>query len=69
MSRQACIDVDGSTRTVAVFRSWAVPEPLMKELLDFLIARLGMPPSEILSHQIEPRVEQVERCAERVGDG
>lgn len=40
----------------------------MKEALDFLIARLGMTPSEILAHQIEPGLEQVERRPERVGD-
>jgi hypothetical protein len=44
-------------------------KPPAKQSLDFLNARLGMTPAEILPHQIEPGVEQVERHAERVGDG
>ena len=44
-------------------------KPGAKQALDFLVASLGMTPTEILAHQIEPRAEQVERRAECVDDG
>jgi len=69
MSRQSCIYIDASAGTVARFRSRTMPEPLTKELLDFLIAGLGMTPSKVLAHPIDSCLEQVQRRAERVGDG
>jgi hypothetical protein len=68
MSRQSGIHVDQAPRTVSSLRSWAVTKPAAKQSLDFLNARLGMTPPEILAHQIKPRVEQIERRAKRVGD-
>jgi len=41
----------------------------MKESLNFFIAGFGMIPSEILAHQIEPVLEQLERRPERVARG
>lgn len=67
MSRQSGIQVDRSAKTVARLRSGAVQKPLVKESLNLLIARLGMTPLEILAHQIEPGLEEIERRPERVG--
>ena len=69
MSRQSRTHIDGASRTVSSLRSRAVTKPAAKQSLDFLVARLGMTPAEILAHQIKPGVEQVKRRAERVGDG
>ncbi|OFV90458.1 MAG: hypothetical protein A3H95_13100 [Acidobacteria bacterium RIFCSPLOWO2_02_FULL_64_15] len=66
MSRQS---VDRPARTVTRLRSWAVKEPPAKQALDFLFASLRMTPSQFLAHQIEPGLKQIERRAERVGDG
>jgi hypothetical protein len=68
MSRQSDIYVDGPTWTITRFRSWPIQKPVAKQSLDFPIARFGMTPPEILAHQLEPRVEQIERHAKRVGD-
>jgi hypothetical protein len=69
MSHPSGIHAHGSARTIARFRSRPVQKPLVKASLDFLIARVGMTPSEILAHQREPGFEQVKRCSERVGHG
>ena len=55
--------------TVTKLRSWAIEEPAAQRSLDFIVASLRMTPSEILAHQIEPGVEQIERRAERLGNG
>jgi hypothetical protein len=68
MSRQSDTYVDGPAWTVTIFRSWAIQEPVAKQSLDFRVARLGMIPPEILSHEIKPRVEQIERRVKRGGD-
>jgi hypothetical protein len=68
MSRQSDTYVDGTAWTVTIFRSWAIQEPVAKQSLDFRVARLGMMPPEILSHEIEPRVEQIQRRVKRGGD-
>ena len=39
----------------------------MEKSLDFFMVRRGMSPAEILTHQIQPGLEEVERRAERVG--
>jgi hypothetical protein len=67
MSRQSGVQVDTGARTVARFGSRALQQPLVEESLDFLIARVRVSPAEILTHQIEPRLEQVECGLERVG--
>ena len=69
MSRQSGTWLDGPAATVTGVGARAVEEPLLKPPFDVLIAHVRMTPSEILSHQVEPRAEQVERGAERVGDG
>ena len=61
--------VEAPARTITKLRAWSVTKPLAKVTLDLFVASLRMRPSEILTHQIQPRVEQVERCAERVDDG
>jgi len=66
MSRQS---VDRPARTVTRLRAWPVQKPFAKQSLDFFVASPWMTPPEILAHQIQPRVEQVERRAERLGDG
>ncbi len=66
MSRQSGIQVDGSARTVAGLGARAVQKPLMKESLDFFIAGFGMIPPEVLAHQIETGLKQIERRSERL---
>jgi hypothetical protein len=44
-------------------------KPVPKQSIDFFVARLGMTPPEILAHQSEPSVEQVESGPKRLGDG
>ena len=68
MSRQSGTYIDAPAWTVTRFRSWPIQKPIAKQSLDFRIARFGMTPAEILAHQLEPRVEQIERRAKRVGD-
>ena len=68
MSRQSDTYVDGTAWTVTAFRSWAIQKPVAKQSLDFRVARLGMTPTEILAHQLKPRVEQIERRAKGVRD-
>jgi hypothetical protein len=68
MSRQSGADVNAPAWTVARFRTRAIHKPIMKQSLDFRVARLGMTPPEILAHQIKPHVKQIERRAKRVGD-
>ena len=41
----------------------------MQQLLDCFVARLRMTPPEVLAHQIDPGLEQIECRAERIGDG
>jgi len=67
MSHQFSIHVDGSTRTVARFGPRPADKPFVKASLDFLIVRRGVTSSEILAHQIEPRLEQLKRRPERGG--
>ena len=68
MSRQSGTRLESLAGTVTGVRARAVEEPLIKQSFDFLIARFRMTSPEILAHQVEPRGEQVERGAKRVGD-
>lgn len=54
MSRQSDTYIDGSAWTVTRFGSWPIQKPVAKQLLDFRVARLGMSPPEILTHQVKP---------------
>lgn len=67
MSLPSGLHVDGSPGTVAGLRSRAVPQPLVKESLDFLIARPGLASPKILAHQVDPGLKEIERRPERVG--
>jgi hypothetical protein len=68
MSRQSGAHVDQAPRTISCLCPWALTKPAAKQSLDFLNASVGMTPLEILAHQIEPSVEQIERRAKGVGD-
>ena len=68
MSRQSGTNIDRASRTVSSLGSWAITKPVAQQSLDFLNTRLGVTPPEILAHQIEPGVEQIERRAERDGE-
>jgi hypothetical protein len=68
MSRESSIQVDGSAGTVAGLRAWTVMKPILQESVDVLSGRFGMAPAEILAHQIDPCLEQIERRLERLGD-
>jgi hypothetical protein len=66
MSRESSVQVDRGAGTVAGLRAWAGAKPLPQASFDFLIACVGMAPAKILTHQIDSRLEQVERRTERV---
>jgi hypothetical protein len=59
----------GLSGTLASWRCRTVQKPIAEQPLDLLVAGVGMTPAEILAHQIKSRLEQVDRRAERVGDG
>jgi hypothetical protein len=69
MSRESSVQVDRGARTVPELRSWTVPKPLPQASFDLLIACVGMTPAEILTHQIDTRLEQVERRTESISGG
>jgi hypothetical protein len=60
--------MDASAKTIAGLRAGAVQKPHFEKSLDFRTARIGMTPPEILAHQVEPHVEQLEGRPERIGD-
>ncbi len=66
MSRQSGLHVDGSAGAIAGLRPGALQQPLAKESIDFFIRGGGMIAAEILAHQVQPRLEQVEGGPERV---
>jgi hypothetical protein len=52
--------------TITSFRPWSFVEPFHKAVLD--LGGRGIGPSEVLPHQVESRVEEVERCLKSFGD-
>ena len=66
MSRESSAQIDRGAGTVARLRSRAVVKPLPQASFDLLIAGVGMTSPEILTHQIDAGLKQVERLTERV---
>jgi hypothetical protein len=59
MSRQPSAQINRAAGTVTGLGSRTVHQPRLKELSNLLFVRRRVTPSKILSHQFEPRLEQV----------
>jgi hypothetical protein len=60
-------------QTVAPLGAWPVPQPLGKSVVDICVRRFGIVSPEVLTHQAESGLEQIERRLKgrgvRQGDG
>jgi hypothetical protein len=68
MSPEFANHVNAPPWTIARLRSWPILEPLTKPVLDFLFCGLGAFPPEVLTHQPQPCLEQIERRAKGGGN-
>jgi hypothetical protein len=60
--------VHWATGAIARLSPRPLLQPLAKASLDVFVAGFGMTPAKILTHQVDARLEQVERCSERLDD-
>lgn len=66
VSLQSGVWIDRSANCVAGSRTWSVLHPFAKPAVDLVLVGLGMQASEILPHDSNTEVEQVERGSERL---
>src|SRR4051794_33786627 len=66
LSRQEGLYVHIRTRAVAEFSPWSLLQPLAEQSFYLFVLGFGVTASKILTHDIEPGLEQVQRHAERI---
>jgi hypothetical protein len=68
MSPESANHVDTPPWRIARLGPWPILEPLAKPALNFLFRGLGAFPPEVLTHQPQPCLEQIERRAKGGGN-
>jgi hypothetical protein len=57
--------VDLFARTIADFGSGSLPEPRSETILDITLGCRGVLPSQVLTHELDPEIEQLQRRLKR----
>jgi hypothetical protein len=68
MSPESDRRVNRAAGRIATLGSRAVSQPLAEQSRDLVVSGMRMSPAEILAHQLDAGLEQVERRPEGIGD-